>query len=104
MSEAKENPLAEAPVSDNPVIAFFQKVKKVLLSTSETTKLLFAVTVAIGLGLAINLCVPYHDIRKEGSKHFHRLVSLAGKVWINSLKIVVLPLIASNMTISVAFA
>lgn len=47
----KENPLAEQPESDNPVIAFFQKVKKLLDSTGETTKLLFAVTVAIGLVL-----------------------------------------------------
>ena len=98
---AKENPLAEAPLSDNPVIAFFQKVKKVLAETSETTKLLFSVTIAIGLGLVINLCVPYRDIKKEGSDAFHRLISLAGRIWINSLKIVVLPLIASNMTISV---
>ena len=97
----KENPLAEQPESDNPVIAFFQKVKKLLDSTGETTKLLFAVTVAIGLGLLINLSVPYKDIKKEGSDTIHRLISLAGRVWINSLKIVVLPLIASNMTISV---
>ncbi|QDZ24408.1 amino acid transporter [Chloropicon primus] len=100
-AETKQNPVAEAPVSDNPVIAFFQKVKRVLSQTSETTKLLFAVTVAIGLGLVINLCVPHKDIKKKGSDSIHRLISLAGRVWINSLKLVVLPLIASNMTISV---
>ena len=100
-AETKQNPVAEAPMSDNPVIAFFQKVKKVLAETSETTKLLFAVTLAIGLGLIINLCVPYKDIKKEGSDSIHRLISLAGRVWINALKLVVLPLIASNMTISV---
>ena len=97
----KDNPLAEQPVSDNPVIAFFQKCKKVLDDTGETTLLLISVTVAISLGILINLCVPYHDMRKEGSKVIHRLIALIGRVWINSLKIVVLPLIASNMTISV---
>lgn len=99
--DTRQNPLAEEETSDNPVIAFFQSVKRAVDNIGDTTKLLFAVTVAIGLGLLVNLCVPYHDLKKEGSDNIHRLISLVGRVWINSLKLIVLPLIASNMTISV---
>ncbi len=101
-TEVKKNPLSEEDeAGEAPPLLSLAGIKYYLASMGDTAYLLIAVTLAIGLGVTVNLIFGGKRMNKYTSEWIHKLIALFGKVWINALKLVVLPLIASNMTTAV---